>query len=211
MCCRQTFVAMIIGCGLLVVTVGCQQESTTATTEMEQGPEDSFEEIARMVKEGIEMPGGFAPGAFISHGETGRSQFIVNNTVTSKLVPPTKPNETYRGTITVTSKSSYSLRRSGEGDGNGDESAGNTDGYKLSDDPTGFDAGSSDSGLAAGTANGGNDPTDPGDSVLRRPDEDIRTIDLAYEDDRWVLKSEFDPTTEQSLANAIDRALKFQP
>ena len=59
------------------------------------------------------MPGG-AVSEFVTQKIGTSSRFQVHNTVTSQFIPPADASDPYRGTITVTSRSVYSLRRSVE-------------------------------------------------------------------------------------------------
>ena len=53
-------------------------------------------------------------------------------------------------------------------------------------------------------------PAKPTENVNRRADEDVRTFDLAYENGRWVLKTDPDPKTEIAVKKAFEYALSLQ-
>jgi hypothetical protein len=53
--------------------------------------------------------------------------------------------------------------------------------------------------------------TQPGeDIVTRRPDEQVRKYELVDNGDRWVLVTQLDPKTEQSIKFAFEEALARQ-
>jgi hypothetical protein len=205
--------ACVVGAG----GAGCQRESPSAGAgaAARVTPERSFREIANIVKDGLEMRGGGLPSGFVARESSSRSQFSVLNTVTSQLIPPTEPGGIYRGTITITSHSVYSLRRTPDSDieKDGDLANGDQSGPSLLDDDEDADSGISvmDDELISAAPDEEKPAAGSGETVSRRADEDVRTIDFAYEDDRWQLKTKLDPETEQSIINAIERALKLQP
>ncbi len=158
------------------------------------------------------MPGG-DPSAFVAQGTGATSRFQVHNTVTSQLIPPAAPSDPYRGTITVTSRSIYSLRRSAEeNDKKDQEDAPVDNGFGFDDESEESDSGftSLDNDLVSDSSGDDAAGATKIESVQRRADEDVRTYDFVYKDGRWALTSTLDPKTEKSVENAFDRALSQQ-
>ena len=192
---------------------GCQQESAPVTDTVPPA-EKSFEEIARVVEEGLELPGGKS-SSFVDTSAGSRTRFQVLNEVTSKLIPPATPDEPYRGVITISTQSVYSLRtmadkeqddakakdqKSDRGSSLFDESAESGPGFSSFDQSLITEAPDADK---------------PGnieiDSVQRRADKVERNCELIYRNNRWELLTKFDPKTEASIENAFERALRLQP
>ena len=207
--------SLILGIGLSVlIGPGCHRETPPVESVAEDsGPEGSFKEIVKLFTDGIEGPGGSASG-FISQNTGASSRFQVHNSVTSQLIPPAAPADPYRGTITVSSQSIYSFRRTQEDDekkkdddqsdqrGNSRRPTGNSDG-------SGSDFQSYDKNLVSEPST---DDKQPGpETPIRRPDKVDRNYDLVYEKGRWQLVTKLDPSTEAAVANAFDRALRLQP
>jgi hypothetical protein len=200
-------------CVVAAAGTGCRRESSPPVEATPERPaaELSFEAIVEVVKDGIEMPGGDA-SAFVAQRTGATSRFQVHNTVTSQLIPPATTSDPYRGTITVTSRSIYSLRQSVEEDDK-EEEAPVDDRFSLDDDAEESDSGFSslDQDLVSESADDKKAGATELESVRRRADEDVRTYDLVYKDGRWELTSTFDPKTEKSVENAFKRALGLQP
>jgi hypothetical protein len=205
----------------LLATTGCQQRSAAShQVDTRPQPEQSFDEIARILKNALETGAGGVQSGYVADQGSARSQLSVHNDVTSELIPPSDTHPDYRGTITVTSRTTYSLRRIPD-----------VDGKKSSEQESKKKNGSQDP-----TQNPTNDPNAPvnpadatdqdiisaqlknhpmpghqaDDAVSRREEKDIRTYDLAYENNHWVLKTELDPKTEQSVSNAFKYAFSLQ-
>ena len=152
---------------------------------------------------------------FVAQDPGARSQFTVFNTVTSQFIPAANPAEPNRGTITVTSRSVYSLRKVPD---NADdepvgESSAQGEPFGPLDDSEDADSGIDvmDSELISASPDGSKVGAATVESVQRRADEDVRTYELAQENGRWVLKTKLDPETEKSIENAFGRALRLQP
>lgn len=198
-----------------VASTGCRRESVPATPERPT-PEESFSAIAVLVKDGIELPGGGASG-FIAQRTGASSRFQVHNTVSSQLVPPATPNDPYRGTITVTSQSIYSLHRSAEEAAEKkrkeEQDAAADRGFSLLDDSEDSDSGfnSFDQGLVSDSSDDERSKAAEIESVQRRPDKVDRTYDLVHQGGRWELTTKLDPKTEASVESAFQRALRLQP
>jgi hypothetical protein len=213
----------LVGASILgLISLGCSREDASSNgkrTASRPGPEESFDGIVRFVKDHIETGAGGMPSGFVMESAGRRSQFIVHNEVTSEVIPPSKPDEPYRGTITVTSSSIYSLRRSEETD-RSDKVANSKADQKNTAQGNMFDnAGSDDADMEVIDSNlVSSSPqardTRPGPSettVARQEDKNVSTFEFVYENDRWVLKTEPDENTERAIKGAFDRALSLQP
>jgi hypothetical protein len=191
--------------------LGCRQEPASSSAVARPTAEESFDEISRVVTNALDTRSGGIPSGFVSSDEGGRSQFVVNNEVTSKLIPPAKEGDIYRGTITVTSRSYYSLLRSeGSADDKTAKKSENDFSLMDDDDSQGDGLSASDDGLISAAPSHEDKSQTSAESVYRRPDEDIRNFELAYENGRWVLKTEPDAKTEMAVKKAFDYALGKQ-
>ena len=213
---RRCHVRLMMVLGILLAGaggLGCRQEPVSSSAVARPSAEESFDEISRVVTKALDTRSGGIPSGFVSSDEGGRSQFVVNNEVTSKLTPPAKEGDIYRGTITVTSRSYYSLLRS-EGTVSDDKSARKSENdFSLmdDDDSEGDGLSASDDGLiSAAPSHDDKSATKSAESVYRRPDEDVRNFELAYENGRWVLNTEPDAKTEMAVKKAFDYALGMQ-
>jgi hypothetical protein len=209
---------IVVACAVTWTGTGCREKQPPhPSAAVKATPEASFAEIVRLVADGVELRGVSTSAGFGSNADGASSRFQVSNEVTSQLIPPTDGGTAYRGTITVTTSSTYSLRHSA------DESAAKSDkndqnqppkdnGYGSldeSDADSGFQT--SDNQLVSAAPDNAKSGADNIESVQRRTAKDVRTYELAYEHDRWVLKTKLDPETERSIANAFERALRLQP
>jgi hypothetical protein len=218
---RHTSSLVVLGaCVLGVAGLGCQGESSSSIdrTVKRPGPEESFQGIVRFVESQIETGVGGMPSGFVMEKAGRRSQFRVHNDVTSELIPPAQSGETYRGKITITSSSTYWLRRTEEADhadnGAEDNSDPQADQRNMFDDPESDDEGIDviDSDLVSSAPPVGDSPLGrPTTIVARQEDENVSTFEFAYENDRWVLKTEPDAATERAIKRAFERALRMQP
>jgi hypothetical protein len=207
---------IVVACIAAWTSAGCREQQTphATATDGKTTPEASFAEIVRLVADGVDLEGVSTSTGFVSQDDRASSRFQVSNEVTSKLIPPGEGNNTYRGTITVTSSSTYSLRRSADDSSDKkDQDHSNKDNGFGSLDDSSADSGfeSMDKQLVSAAPAGDKPGAESIESVQRRTAKDVRTYELAYEHDRWVLKTELDPETERSIANAFDRALRLQP
>lgn len=205
---------LLAACTLLAASVGCEQQPATPVppVAIRATPEQSFEQIVKIVTDGLEMPG--AGSMFVTQKDGTSSRFQVHNSVTSQLTPPANSSESYRGTITVTSRSVYSLRQTKEEEDEEEAPAAQGD-FGMADeiDESGPGFQVMDEELIS---SGKNDDEASGqeiERVQRHLDEEVRKYDFAYENDRWVIKSKVDPKAEgqAAIASAIKRALQLQP
>jgi hypothetical protein len=213
------FCAAVLG----LACVGCRQSSSpnvSQTGDSRPPAEESFDEIAQIIKSALETGVGGVQGGFVSDQPNARSQFSVHNDVTSEVIKPTGPTEPYRGKITVTSHTTYSIRHIPDTEKKGSDKDKKNGGQDSGSNPLeetkpksgakgGTDSG--DDPLVLSSKGGKGLPGRPEDSVARRADDESRTYDLAYENGRWALKTELDLKTEQAVKNAFDYALKLQP
>lgn len=212
-----TSLSLIYAVAIAIASLGCQQASSpSAQAEPERpGPQKSFDEVVQIFKDGIDVAGGSASG-FVAQTHGTSARFQVHNTVTSKLIPPTKPEDPYRGTITVSSQSIYSLRQTPKEDAqpeNNKQSAANGTGANDFEDAAsaGSEIESFEPGLVAAPSSDKKPEGDEATSVQRRPDKVDREYELTYKEGRWELLTKLDPKTEGAIQNAFDRALRLQP
>lgn len=208
---------LLCGSAALPLAAGCGKSSNSvesARALATPSPEASFDVIIATFKRRVET----AAGGFIAPKGSGHSRLIASSSVTSQLIPPAKQGDPYRATITVTSKSSYSMRRSEEhlddlqrSDDQGQHSSGGS-----LDDPGNISSGVEilDPGLASPVAGDGENRRLPDTSdavVLRRPSvEEEQIFDLEYRNGRWVLLTNPDPDTQRAIKSAFDEALATQ-
>lgn len=203
---RVTFSAFFA----LLIGAGCTEQPAVVPLPGHGSPEESFEQIVTVLKEGLELPGGQASG-FFSPGAGSSSRFRVHNTVTSELLPPAKEGEPYRGLITVSTQSIYSLRTSAQEDDKKDSTNAKR-GASLLDESAESGPGFSsfDDALVTESDAGGSDRKDF-ETVQRRADKIDRQFELVYKNQRWELATEIDEKSEASIENAFERALTLQP
>jgi hypothetical protein len=203
-------------CVIAFVAVGCRHESASSvpTALPRATPEEGFEKVVEIFRDGMEIAGGSS--GFVTQDAGAGSRFQVHNTVTSELIAPSKPDEPYRGTITVSSQSIYSFHRQTDDDDKKDHK-------KNNDQPANgpnqsSTLGNSDSDFKSFNQSVVSDPSqdDKGSSdgtpaVERRPDNVDRTYQLVYQGGRWELVTKLDPKTEASVQHAFERAFRLQP
>jgi hypothetical protein len=213
---RNSIVRKVFVGAWLILVAGCNQKAALPTPAISErpGPEQSFEEIVKLFKDGMELPGSNL--SEVLPQDTGASSRIqVHNTVTSQLIPPANADDFYRGSITVSSQSMYSIRRAVEDDKKSDDESQNTaqdNGFGTLGDDEGTEFQSFDEGLISGPTNDEKKPESGIKPIVqRRPEKDDRTYELIYREGRWQLITKLDPKTEASVANAFDRALRHQP
>lgn len=205
---------LLAACTLLVTSSGCEQKPATPVppVALRATPEQSFEQIVKIVTDGLEMPG--AGSMFVTQRDGTSSRFQVHNSVASQLTPPANANESYRGTITVTSRSVYSLRQTKEEEDD-EEATSEQSGFGLEEeiDESGSGFQVMDDELITGGKNDDKAGGQEIERVQRHTDEEVRKYDFAYENDRWVIKSKVDPKAEgqAAIVGAITRALELQP
>ena len=111
-------------CGTFAVSClsGCEQKAPRAVqpasprVSANPTPEEKFDFIVETFRRGVEDPNIF----FRVAREGGHSMLAGQNSVKHEIIKPTKEGEPYRGIITVTSESHYSIERSYD---RGEESA----------------------------------------------------------------------------------------
>jgi hypothetical protein len=151
---------------------------------------------------------------FVTQKDGTSSRFQVHNLVTSQLTAPASASDSYRGTITVTSRSVYSLRQTKEEDEEVEalpEQSSFGMEEEIDEGGSGFQV--MDQELITGSSKDKKTGGQEIEHVQRHTDEEVRKFDFAYENDRWVIKSKVDPKAEGQAAiiSAITRALQLQP
>jgi hypothetical protein len=208
-------------CGIVsaVGFSGCEQKAPRAVqpasprVSANPTPEEKFDFIVETFRRGVEDPNIF----FRVPREGGHSMLAGQNAVSHELIKPTKDGEPYRGIITVTSQSHYSIERSSDRaeESARQEHARNQDSQSTLDDlnpSDGIDILDSDLAgqpSASGPTSRPNQATSES-TVARRKDESDRKYELEYREGRWVLLTKLDPETEQGIQYAFDHALKTQ-
>jgi len=197
---------------LAAAAVGCQPETSSTATSARPPAVESFDQIVQIMSRALQTGTTEIPGGFVSNDTDSRSRFSVNNKVSSNLVPPAAPDDNYRGTITVTSLTTYSIRRSDDADDDKRREEIQDDDFSLLDDPDAAEQGfgNSDDGLITATPAEDRPATSPSDVVTSRTDENVRTFEMEYRKGRWVLLTQPDPETERSIQKAFDYALGLQ-
>ena len=210
------YAILLVMCGAVGV-IGCAKEagkgSAASAKRAKPGPEESFELIVETFRRGVED----VPIGFVVRRESGHSRMVGKNDVKHELIPPSQEGEPYKAIITVDSKSSYSIQRSGSSDDDDakqdDSSRDATQADDLANDPGGVEVFDSDlvnaSPSGGSTRGNGEGATEP---IVRRQADDwpARKYELEYRSGRWELLTKLDPETEQSIQNAFDQALKTQ-
>jgi hypothetical protein len=196
---------------------GCANEAPEGTAasmkRAKPGPEESFKLIVDTFRRGVED----VPINFVVRQEHGHSMMVGKNDVRHTLIPPSKEDDPYKAIITVDSKSSYSIQKSGASEE--DDAHGNRSeeppraGGELANDPSGLEVFDSDLVNASPSTNSNrsNGPIASEPIVRRRADDwPAREYELEYRNGRWELLTKLDPETEQSIQNAFDQALRTQ-
>jgi hypothetical protein len=209
--------ALFCACIMSLGSLGCRQEAST-TAQAESAPPSpaiSFAEVVEIFKDGIDVAGGSASG-FVAQSTGASTRFQVHNTVTSQLIPPPKPEDPYRGTITVSSQSIYSLRQVPKDEDDKNKSGSSDPNAKGPNDfenaaAAGSEIESFDPGLVAGPSSEKQPEGEDTPVVQRRPDKVDRVYELIYKGGRWELLTKLDHETEAAIENAFERALRLQP
>jgi len=201
---------LLLGAAVLsLVTTGCEEPAPPAKPVT---PESTFEAIVESISEALEIRSG-DEGGFLSSGTGVSSRFRVHNTIESKLIPPAKADEPYRGEIAVITRSIYSLRKSADEEQKDDDkkqpSANRSSGLLEESAESGPGFNSFDEGLVAEA----DDKSGRIEilSVQRRDDTVERKYELVYKNNLWELVSKIDKEKDAAIENAFQRALSQQP
>ena len=203
---RQTWLGAV-----LIVAASCiscnQQPANNVVKNAKPTPEESFRVIADTFRRRMEE----TPVGFVATDASSRTSMIGTNTVTSELIPPAKPDEPYKATITVVSQSKYSIKRSKEVP---DEKSREKDAPASGDIPLASPGEkgveSFDPALISKSTPDAVNPRATEDVIARRPEKDERKYELTYRNGRWTLDTELDKETEQATQNAFKNALETQ-
>jgi hypothetical protein len=151
------------------------------------------------------------PIGFVVADGKGRSTLVGTNKVSYELIRPATPADSYKAVVTVISRSSYSIKRT-------KESSQEDGGQKSKDESTGKPGSESNNDLSSTTGGSptlaesaaGGEQAKSSDDTLRRPDEEVRKYELLHKNGKWVLTTELNKETEQSIQNAFNSALAHQ-
>ena len=203
---------LVLSLAIPALSAGCDRHLAGKPAVAKSTPEERFQRILDSFKHKIEgQPVGFV----VAEGGS-RTTMMGTNKVTSELIRPESPDGHFKGVITVSSESRYSVRRTKTSDESEREKNGQNQGSSLLDDPkekkgVGIlepDLASGAHGEASKSATKAPQPAE--DIVTRRPNEDVRKYELVDDGDRWVLITKPDPKTEQSIEFAFSEALARQ-
>lgn len=190
--------------------ISCDRsESSRKVASAKPAAEESFDFIMETFRRRMED----TPIGFIVSDGTGRSTLTGTNKVSYELIRPATPSDPYKAVVTVVSRSNYSIKRTKENsqDDARDKNSKDDSSSKPGDEAKSeFISANSVSPAPADAAKStpGAAPSD--ELVARRPDEEERKYELLYKDGRWVLTTELNKETEQSIQNAFNSALAVQ-
>jgi hypothetical protein len=203
--------------GLAAACISCNRHNAhsgkTTSINAKPGPEESYNLIIETFRRRMLD----APIGFVISDSTGRSTMTGTNKVDDELIRPAKETDPFRAVITVTSESHYSLKRNKDSsedaarDKNADPQASNP--LAETGDRNGVQ--SFDSSVIGSSSADTQKPDSPlrtTDDVIRPPQpvDVVRKYELQYENGRWILVTELDKKTEQSIENAFKSALDTQ-
>jgi hypothetical protein len=170
--------------------------------------EESFDFVMETFRRRMED----TPIGFVVSDGTGRSTLTGTNKVSYELIRPATPSDPYKAIVTVVSRSSYSIKRTKvnpQDEGRDKNSKDDSSATSGDDAKSEFiSANPNSQPPAEATKPAGGAPAD--ELVARRPDEEVRKYELLYKDGRWVLTTQLNKETEQSIQNAFDSALAVQ-
>jgi hypothetical protein len=195
---------------------GCQQQPSAGAAGdalAKTAPEERFDHIIEIFRRGMETGPAGLPAGGVSRQEGSYTSVAINNEVSHKLFPPAKEGDSYRATVTILSRTRYSMQRlpaDAEKDAKRDDANTKDDASGGNATDAGVEILDSDLISAPGGAGRRSTPA-PGEAgFLRRTDEETRKYELVYKDDRWTLITEIDETKEPAVAGAFKRALSSQ-
>jgi hypothetical protein len=197
---------------IAIMCVGCDHsaERKAAAAAAMQGPEPSFKRIIDSFRRKIEDQ----PVNLVVSDGVNRTTVAGSNTVSYELTPPPTPNDRYKATVTVTTKSQYSLRHSTKTDENDQPpqkprknplDREDNKGIPL---PSTADATPKPSDEQTGKSD--SKSKEPQETVARRQGTESKKYELVYENNKWLLLTAIDPKTEKSIQFAFDEALSVQ-
>jgi hypothetical protein len=200
--------------GATLTCAGCQRGGDTAEKTAPPTPEESFDLILTTFRRGVETGAGGVMAGGVSHKDGGYSAITINNTVTHELIPPAKQGDDYRATITVTSRSRYSIKRGSPGadEASREDEAKNkaaASGDALAEPGAEMDPGAMTTAGSTTPTRGGFRDT-KAEAPIGRPDEDVRTYDLVHRGGRWELLTKIDEKNDPAAKMAFERALGMQ-
>lgn len=174
------------------------------TKSAKPAPEESLDLIMATFRRRMEE----TPIGFVVADGNGRSTLIGTNKVSCEVLRPANPSDPYKAVVTVVSRSTYSIKRTKD---NPQEEGG----PKSKDDASvvgGEEFVSTNAGgqAPAEPVAGGESAKSSDDVVARRPDEEVRKYELLHRNGKWVLTTELNKETEQSIQNAFNSALAVQ-
>jgi hypothetical protein len=196
---------------LVIASLGCDHsaERNSAAMAAAQGPEPSFQRILNSFRRKIEDQ---PVNLVVSEGGN-RTTMVGSNTVSYQLIPPPTPNDRYKATITVTTKSQYSLRHTKTDENDQPNQKPHKNPLDREEDKgIALPSSTNITPKPADDQNANNDSKskDPQETVTRRPNEQTKKYELVYENKKWLLLTAIDQKTEKSIQFAFDEALSVQ-
>ncbi len=203
--------------GVVAACISCSRQDpngskSVAAKNAKPGPTESFDVIIETFRRRMEE----TPIGFVVSDSSGRSTMTGTNKVSHELIRPANETDPYKAVITVASQSRYSIKRTKESsedaahEKNADAKANNP----LAEPGDDLGIESFDAGLISKPVADSPKTDAPArtteDVVARRPDEEVRKYELLYQNGRWILVTELNKETEQSIQNAFDSALNTQ-
>lgn len=199
--------------GLSAACISCNRSETsrkvTSAKPAKPAAEESFDYIMETFRRRMED----TPIGFIVSDGTGRSTLTGTNKVSYELIRPATPSDPYKAVVTVVSRSNYSIKRSKENpqdEGHDKNSKDDSSARPGDEGKSEFISANPVSPVPADAARSVPGATPSDDVVARRPEEEVRKYELLYKNGRWVLTTELNKETEQSIQNAFNSALAVQ-
>ncbi len=193
--------------------VSCNRSDSTHKAVSAKPAKPAAEESFGYVMETFRRLMEDTPIGFVVSDGIGRSTLTGTNKVSYELIRPATPSDPYKAVVTVVSRSNYSIKRTKDNpqdegrDKNSKDDAAAKTGDETKSEFISANPSSQPPTDAAKSAPGGA-PSD--EVVARRPNEEVRKYELLYKDGRWVLTTELNKETEQSIQNAFNSALAVQ-
>lgn len=197
-------VAMVV----IAFAAGCQRKpsATTSADVAAPDPKAIFDEFFKTFRHEIvsDLP------QFATMKDGNFSSLKTNRTVSHELFPPTDADATYRANITIKTETQFTFRPAQKEGGADQEDDGKTTDESPEGSGFGLPAlgGFEELGVVGPAASPGEGfPAGP---LPPQKNEDEQVYELAFENGRWVLKTEPDPETERFIKATFDFVLSNQ-
>lgn len=205
-------------------SLGCRGETSTNDSRsvdtgksQPMGPEERFAQVLSDFKQLVATDSIGVASGFVASRHGGRTRLIYRTEVEHELIPPKEEGGIYKAIITVITQSNYTLIRPQSDTDSDEEDSDRAGGNDRNDTKSSLfddqweDSPELDVFDSEAASNDGSPKRSRSDEsealVSTHEDEDVRHFELAYEGDRWVLKTE---PEQESIKEAFDRALGLQ-